>query len=136
MQIRKFLAALSISISLILAGCTSNTSNITLDDTGWVLSSLNGQPTLPDVQVTINFENGTVHGTDGCNSYSTTYQVKDSKFSIDKNIITTLMACPEPIMQQASTYLAALMQAASYKIDGGQLTLLATDGKTLAAFTK
>ena len=41
----------------------------TLNDTHWLLSRLHRQSVLPDRQVTIHFENGRIHGTDGCNRY-------------------------------------------------------------------
>ncbi len=116
----------------ILAGCKSTD---TLNDTNWLLVSLNGQPAIPDTQVTINFEAGQINGSDGCNSYGTSYKVNGSKFSVNQNIATTMMACPEPIMEQATAYITALTQVATYKVDNQQLTLLDASGKTLATFT-
>jgi heat shock protein HslJ len=49
---------------------------------------------------------------------------------------TTLMACPDPVMQRADAYIIALMQAVSYKIDGQLLTLRDAKDKTLATFSK
>jgi len=137
MRTPKFSAVLLVVIALLLAACTpTSTSTVSLDGTSWVLLSLNGQPALPDTQVTINFANSKINGTDGCNRYNTSYTEKGNKITVDKNITSTMMACPDAIMQQASAYTSALTQAATYKIDGGQLTLLDASGKTLATFTK
>jgi heat shock protein HslJ len=115
-----------------LAGCKSTDA---LNDTNWLLVSLNGQSAIPDAQVTISFEAGQINGTDGCNRYGASYTVNGSKFSVNQNIATTMMACPEPIMEQATAYITALTQAATYKVDNQQLSLLDASGKTLATFT-
>jgi len=132
MQTQKILVALAMVVGLILAACTSTN---TLNDTGWFLITLNGQSVVSDTLVTINFENGKINGTDGCNRYSTAYRVNGAKFTVNKDVVTTKMACPEPIMQQAAAYITALTQAVTYKIDGQQLMLLDASGKTLAIFT-
>jgi heat shock protein HslJ len=137
MQTQKVLASFVVVIAMILSACTAtNTSATPLNNTGWILVSLNGQLVLSDPQVTINFENGKINGTDGCNSYGSSYTVKGSKFNVHQDIVTTMMACPNPIMQQAAAYITILTQSASYKIDGQQLTLLDASGKALATFTK
>jgi heat shock protein HslJ len=46
----------------------------------------------------------------------------------------TMMACPEPIMKQATDYMTALEAAATYQIQDGTLSLLDADGAVLATF--
>ena len=134
MQIRGFLVALAVAVELILGGCASSPN--TLADTRWSLVNLNGQSVGSHPQVSIKFEDSKINGTDGCNSYSTSYTVKGGKFSVNKNIAATMMACPEPIMQQANAYITALTQAAAYKIDGRQLMLSDASGKVVATFMR
>ena len=138
MRTRKTLVALAMVVGLILGGCTALPDPVagTLADTSWTLVSLDGQPVSAGAPVTIRFENGRIGGTDGCNSYSTAYTANGAKLNIDKNIVATMMACPEPIMQGAAAYIAALTQAAAYRIDGRQLMLLDARGKALATFTR
>lgn len=131
MQTQKILAAMVMIVGLMLAACTPTGS---LNDTSWLLVGLNGQAVASGTTVTANLKNGTLTGTDGCNSYSTSYTVRGAKITIDKDMVTTMMACPEPIMQQAGTYATALALAATFKTDGRQLTLLDASGKTLATF--
>lgn len=107
-----------------------------LNGTGWTLTSLNDQPALSETTVTLNFQDGLASGSDGCNSYSSSYQASDGKLTIDKNIISTMMACKETIMTQSSAYTAMLIQAASYQVDGETLSLLDAGGKTLAVFAQ
>jgi heat shock protein HslJ len=61
--------------------------------------------------------------------------VNGNKITIDPNIATTMMACEEPVMQQAGAYTAALAQAATFQNDGKQLTLIDKSGKELATFS-
>lgn len=136
MEKRKVLVALVIVICLVLVGCTStNTLSITLNHSSWFLETLSNQPVMPDILVTIKFQNGEINGIDCCNNYSTSYTVNGDKISVNKNIAVTLMACPEPIMQQSTVYFAALAQMDTYKIEGKQLTLFDASSQVLATFT-
>ena len=106
-----------------------------LAGTGWTLVTLNGQPALTETIVTLNF--GTVlraSGSDGCNSYNTAYVADETTIKFQAPIAGTMMACPEPIMEQAAAFAEALEQAANFQIQGGQLTLSDEDGKELATF--
>lgn len=137
MQRWNLFVALMMIAGVIMAGCatTSNQTTDPLNGSSCSLATLNGQAVLSEPIVTLNFKDGQINGTDGCNSYSTSYTVDGNKITINENIATTLMACAEPIMQQATAYIAALTQAATYKIEGQQLILFDKDGKELATFT-
>lgn len=107
-----------------------------LAGTSWMLTDLGGRAVRSDTPITLRFEDGRAGGSDGCNNYSTAYTASADTLSIDKNVVSTLMACPEPVMQQASAYIAALTQAATYKVEGGQLTLFDAGGKALMTFAQ
>ncbi|MDD1615978.1 MAG: heat shock protein [Methylococcaceae bacterium NSP1-2] len=141
MSTKIFFGVLTIVIGLNLASCAStitsaDTSTNALNHTNWVLAKLNNQSVIPNALITLNFEDGNIAGTDGCNRYHTAYTQNADTLSINKNSASTMMACPEPITQQAANYMTALTETAHYKIDGQQLTLLNASGKTLASFTK
>ena len=106
-----------------------------LAGTSWILATLDGQPALADTTVTLNFENGRVAGSDGCNNYTAPYTADGTNLKIQQPIASTMMACPEPIMKQATAYMKALEQTTTYKVDGEQLTLYDASGKALATFT-
>jgi heat shock protein HslJ len=110
-------------------------SKSTLDGTSWTLTTLNGQPTLKDTTVTLNFAAGKAAGTDGCNRYTGAYTADDTSIKFSGQMASTMMACPEPIMKQASAYQQALGQAATYKVEGTQLALSDAHGKELASFS-
>lgn len=105
-----------------------------LAGTSWILAQLNGQPALADVSVTLEFAGGRLGGSDGCNSYGGGYQVEGGKLKVDPNMVSTLMACADEIMQQASAYTAVLLQSPAFQVEAGQLTLLGEDGAALAVF--
>ena len=104
----------------------------TLEGAPWQMVALadeNGEPvkTLPVVEVTALFEDGKVSGTDGCNNYSGSYTVDGSSLTIGPEMMGTMMACPGPIMNQATAYTAALTSSARYAIVDNQFWLF-TDG--------
>lgn len=101
----------------------------------WVAQGINNQAGGVDSRditslVTAEFgEDGSLGGSDGCNDYSTTYEVDGDGITIAPEIASTLMACPEDIMEQASWYISALTSAATWSIDpGGALELRDADG--------
>ena len=88
---------------------------------------------IPGTETTAQFANGTVSGSAGCNRYSAPYTVDGNKIQIGLGM-STMMACPPPIMDQEAAYLANLQAAASYKIAGDQLTLANAKGSTVLTF--
>jgi heat shock protein HslJ len=108
-------------------------SGNTLDGTSWTLATLNGQPALQVAPVTLNFAVGKAAGSDGCNSYTGGYAADGTSIKFDQ-MASTLMACAEPVMKQASTYMQALAQAATYKTDAQQLMLFDASEQELATF--
>ncbi len=130
---KRFVLALAMVVIMLLAACTMNTNN-SLDNTTWYLLSLGDEPALSDVKVTLQFENGSVGGKDGCNWYGGTYTVNGDQWNVDDEITSTLILCSEPIMEQAQAYMAALRGASRYQIEDQQLILLDANGTILATF--
>jgi len=106
----------------------------TLEGTSWILTTLNGAEPLPDTTITASFEAGAnLTGTDGCNRYGARYQVNGDQITITPGM-STMMACPEPIMKQATDYMAALESATNYQIQDDTLQLLDADGNAVVTF--
>lgn len=105
-----------------------------LNDTAWTLSALPGRTLVPASHVTLEFANGTVQGSDGCNRYHGPYIADAEGFRLSGNIASTMMACPEPLMQQATAFIDALSQARAARIEGNQLGMLDASGVVLATF--
>jgi heat shock protein HslJ len=110
-----------------------------LEGTSWQLISYVNEEgeavaAVPDVNASITFQDGIVSGTSGCNSFSGSYTLDGTQISIGE-VASTLMACPEPLMQQEQGLMAALGEAAAYTIEGDGLQLVDGDGNVLAVFT-
>jgi heat shock protein HslJ len=125
--------ALVIGAVFVTAGTTA-ASNRTpeLERTAWSLSTLQGSSSVSDRQVTMRFENGRVYGTDGCNRYSAPYSMSSEGFQLTAPVVSTKMACPEPVMKRAEAFLVALAKARGARVDDGHLVLVDADGVVLA----
>lgn len=127
----------SLAASCLLAACTAMSpapEQPALNGTAWVLSALPGQSLVAEVAPTLRFEGGRVSGTDGCNRYTAPYAAAGSTLEVGSKGASTQMACPPPVMTQATAFMSALTQARSYRIAAGKLELLAADNSVLATF--
>jgi heat shock protein HslJ len=99
-----------------------------LSGTQWRLVDLNShqEPALPDVAVTLQVADGQLIGSAGCNKYSSTLtgSADDPSVFLVGPVVATKKACPDPVMNQETTYLTRLGQVKSWKYDAGQLALL------------
>jgi heat shock protein HslJ/uncharacterized protein YraI len=103
-----------------------------LADTSWVMSSVSGDLPLPGTTVTLQFGgDGTASGSDGCNRFSTTYTQDGASLTIKQPMASTMMACPEPVMNQATAFSNALGQTTNFVGDEKQL-ILRSDSRILA----
>ncbi len=122
--------SLLILFALVLAGCSSSTSS-ELPGTDWQVGTMGGAPVIPGSAPTISFgADGSVSGWDGCNRYGGTYKMDGSSLSITLGP-STLMACPEDVMNQASTFTKGLGETASFRMDKANLTLRDAAGADL-----
>lgn len=95
-----------------------------LERTKWNLLFFHNSKPIPDSIITIEFENGEVRGTSGCNTYFGEYKTRGSEISFGQ-IAATEMACmsPERIMEQEQKYLTFLSEVVAYSIEGDRLIL-------------
>ena len=115
------------------AGATKPIGVAQLHGPEWTIFEINGQPAIPGVKATINFEDGRVFGAGSCNRFMGSYTA-GAGFSIKlSQMASTMMACPEPAMQQEGALLKALEGVSSYSVEGGVLTLSTTDGQSVKA---
>lgn len=125
----------SLVASGLLVACAGNGAAADpprLDDTAWVLSDLPGRTLAAGSRVTLRFEGGGATGSDGCNRYGLGYEAAGETIRIASSAgISTQMACPPEIMQQAEAFRAALGAASHFRIDGGNLQFL-RDGAVVA----
>ena len=114
------------------------TEATTLEGTLWRLDSYLSsegvmESVLPDTDVTIIFQDGTVNGSNGCNLYGGAYETSGNTLTIILGP-STLMACPPPVDAQANQYMVNLSAAATYEIVEGELQIADTDGNVVLTF--
>lgn len=130
---KKMIRIMLLAVTLFLLAACQQTAepeaSIELAGTNWVLSSLNGSLPVANSVVTLQFgADGTVFGTDGCNQFNTTYTQDGANLTINQSSgISSLMACDEAIMNQATAYMTALASVTSFTASGNQLSLRAGD---------
>jgi heat shock protein HslJ len=106
-----------------------------LAGTHWTLSDLGGKEPAADATVTLSFAaDGTVGGSNGCNQYTGSYEITGSALRFPSEFAATLMACPEPAMAQADSFMQALKRTATFELDDAKLRLLDGGAAELARF--
>lgn len=110
-----------------------------LEGTRWTLVSYQDSTgatvdAIPGVDAAIQFADGSVGGTAGCNSFSGSYTTDGNTLTIGP-MASTMMACLENnIMEQEAAVQANLPAAATYTIEGDTLTIANADGETTLTF--
>ena len=128
----------AVLLSAALVACSSvqrSAEMPSLDGTAWVLSDLPGRTLLPGQPATLQFQAGKAMGSDGCNRYTAPYTSREGALEVSPGAMTR-MACPDDRMQQADAFISALMGAKRYRVGGGKLDLLGSDGAVLATLAK
>ena len=120
-------------LSLALSACASGSNSPSIVGT-WKLTAYGpaGSPTpaVADVDATLKFDaDGKVGGSGGCNSLGGDYTVEGEQITFGP-IISTMMACADPIMAQEGTVTQVMNESASYAIEGNTLTI-SRDGNIL-----
>jgi heat shock protein HslJ len=97
----------------------------------WKLTSFGAGDTLasalPDVEAGLTFnEDGTLTGTSGCNEFGGNYTVEGDQITFGE-VVSTLILCDTPIMEQEEAVQQVLSETATYQIDGNTLTIAKED---------
>ena len=105
------------------------TVTATLTDNDWQVTAIDGEATVEDARPTLQFpEDGRLAGTSGCNRYFSSFEMDGNTVTIG-NAGATMMACPEPLMDQERRFFAALSASVSFEINAdGELMLADAEG--------
>jgi len=101
-----------------------------LNGTSWTLVDLNldQQPVPAGTEITLNFADGQISGSGGCNNYTAGFSPDDPAVLSIGPVAATRMACPEPVLDQETAYFTALENAAQWGYLIGRLAIYyATD---------
>ena len=123
-------------LAFIVSACSvkGKTTSLALNDTQWVLEQINGQPVMNDTLPTLSFRGDQeVGGNASCNTFFGTYVLKDDTVTIT-GLGHTEMGCVG-VMDQETSYLAALESAKTYRIEDGKLLLIDATGDIILMFS-
>ena len=117
--------------------------NDPLNNTKWMLQSLEGRSLLEGTAITLEFSKNAVHGKAGCNEYfggeelQATYVASESG-NLEINFVRTLLHCssPEGVMEQEEAYFEALSRVAGFELMENRLELKDGSGEIKLVFTK
>jgi heat shock protein HslJ len=129
------LAALIFTSVIGLVACRSEAS---IEDTTWRLE-LYGEkgnlkaPLVEETEITIEFKSAESKfgGSGGCNNYFGSYEITKNELTIKPPIGSTMMACPESIMNQEQEYFQLLETTETFKVDDNKLTITCSGNKEL-----
>lgn len=85
-------------------------------------------------EVTAYFAEGQVSGNNGCNNYAAMYEVEGDSITVTLGP-STLMACPPPLDEVETQYMANLAAATTFSIEDDQLQLFDADGNAILVYS-
>lgn len=115
-----------------------------LQNTEWILEDLNGTGVIDNLQTTIMFEAGgdRINGNGGCNRYFSGIDFDEegataTSQTVDLGVVgSTMMACPEAIMDQEGRYFQSLQTAQRIELDGPYLYIYSEGQEQPMRFTQ
>jgi heat shock protein HslJ len=138
---RIVLAAIALAT---MTGCASTgtepatkpapTGGAALLGTEWKVTEIAGKGIVPNSTPSILFADGRVSGAGSCNRFMGGYTVGADGLTLQMSqMASTMMACPDDLMQQERVFLDTLGAVTGYSVAGNVLTLKTADGKTIRA---
>lgn len=115
------------------SGCGGDPESLLVGEE-WQIVEVGGAPVLPGVPVTLRFQpDGALTGKTSCNSLTSRFSMSGEGLRLSP-LVTTKMACAEPVMQQEKAVLAILADAPKHDFDAqGRLLVRASGGGQLLA---
>jgi heat shock protein HslJ len=137
---RTALVGVTLALATLLAACAARRTEqpraeAILVDSEWELTLLTGKALIEDTQITLSFEQRSLEGSAGCNTYRSNYTATADSLRLS-DLYWTEIGCMEPegVLDQEMAYLEALNTVASYRVDAGRLALYDGAGKQILVF--
>ncbi len=132
---KKFLV-LALVLSLLTACAGGSSASV---DGTWKLISYgpaaNPVPAVTDVETSIEFKDGQVNGSVGCNSFGGGYKVDGDTITFEQ-MMSTLMFCEGPVGDQETTTLNVMNESTTFTLDGDTLTITSADGSSVVVLAR
>ena len=115
----------------VLRGCGGDPADLLTGD-AWRITALGGATLIEPERLSLNFlDAGRVAGSGGCNRIVGGFSLTGEGLKFGP-MASTMMACPDPLMEQERRMLDALEQVAAFDVDeSGTLRLLGEDHSTV-----
>ena len=138
---RTALVVATLLLAILLAACAATepsqppAESAALPGTEWALTSLNGDALIEGTQITLSFNETSIGGSAGCNTYGGSYDAGEDSLRLS-DLYWTEMACMEPegVMDQELAYLNTLNTVATYRVDAGRLEFYDEAGTPILVF--
>jgi heat shock protein HslJ len=121
-------------VAMASSGPSTTRPDTPLLGTRWTVVEIEGQPALPADRegpyLEFSAEQTRYVGSGGVNRIGGRYQLEGKSLKLGEPF-STMMAGPEPLMQQEQKMLQAMRRVDSFEIVGNNLTLLAGDDVVL-----
>lgn len=114
----------------VLRGCGGDPADLLTGGT-WQITALDGAALIEPERLSLNFLNaGRVAGSSGCNRIIGGFTLTGEGLQFGP-MASTMMACPDPLMEQERRILDAMEQVAAFDVDAdGTLRLLGEDHRS------
>jgi heat shock protein HslJ len=96
----------------------------------WIVTSINGAPTLENARPTLELADGQASGSASCNRWSAAATQDGAALTIGLAAMTE-MACEEAVMSQEAAFAAALARVTQVRASGANRELLDADGQVV-----
>ena len=131
----KRLTTTLLALGVALAGCATTSTQPTLQGAEWRIAEIAGARVVDGSNASLLFmEAGRLAGSGGCNRLIGGYESNAKGQLTITHPGVTMMACPQPLMQQERKLLDLLPEITGYTIDAkGALVLHTADGQRIMA---
>ena len=116
----------TLALLALLPACAAASAS-DLDGTSWMLQSYGKPsdliPVIDGTNIPVDFADGVISGSTGCNAFEGTYKVEGEALTIHYEISPGPRCDLSSIVEQEQMFLSLIVKAESYVIDGDTLTI-------------
>ena len=124
----------ALGLAALLAACAGTDASAGLVGQSWTLTGIEGAPVAAPGRSTLRLSpDGKVSGAGGCNRFSGKAEVSEDAVTFGP-LLATKRACEPDVMRQEVRLFEGLRRVDYWRVEGGELSLRAADGRELLRF--